>query len=302
MAADKQIRFQDYLKEEVDRVRGAYYPVKAGFFRQAFVRHTLTKRLHPNPEDEFCHPDIGPNYSIIGKYKEAFRRGNNILPIRASEEGDSFCEPLMVQKARPDGYLILNGHHRWAAAFITGVRVVDVKVVNLTEEKDIRKMLERARSDRRVTLDLDEVVFCDKDDAFAEKTMPFPLNRIYKERVRQGIPALFHFLNVSNLDIWVYSSKYHSMEYVYYYFRRLGVRLTGVVTGTGRKNGAKGNSEEIKKLMETKYASTIHIDAQSVMRTVTGSRECDEQALSGSPETWSREVIDAIVAWEKAEK
>lgn len=29
------------------------------------VKSVRTDRLHPNPDDEFCFPDVGPNYGII---------------------------------------------------------------------------------------------------------------------------------------------------------------------------------------------------------------------------------------------
>ena len=37
-------------------------------------------------------------------------------------------EPLPVQKISPDGYLILNGHHRWAAAHLSGMKSIDVEI------------------------------------------------------------------------------------------------------------------------------------------------------------------------------
>ena len=206
---------------------------------------------------------------------------------------------LIVEKAKPDGYLILNGHHRWAAAFRTGVDRLNIHVVNLTHKKDIQDMLRRGRSDKRVTLDLDEVVFCGKEDPYHEKPLSFPLSRIYKERVRVGIPALFHFLTRRGYDIWVYTSEYYSVDYIRTFFKHMGVRLTGIVTGTGRKSSEWAeHGEELKKQIATKYAATLHIDGSMVLRTFSGTGECAEYPLSGSPETWSREVMDAVQAIE----
>ena len=57
--------FQVFLDQEVNKVKGIYYPVKSGFLTQAFVRKAAPKKLHPNPGDEFCDSKIGPNYEII---------------------------------------------------------------------------------------------------------------------------------------------------------------------------------------------------------------------------------------------
>ena len=43
-------------------------------------------------------------------------------------------EPIPVEKMYPEGYMILNGHHRWAAALRLGQPEIPVKIVNLTHE------------------------------------------------------------------------------------------------------------------------------------------------------------------------
>lgn len=73
-------------------------------------------------------------------------------------------EPLTIEKLYPHGYLLLNGHHRWAAAMRVGLRRVPVEIVNLAQESDIKKILENSKHNKRVTLDLDEVVFKSNDD------------------------------------------------------------------------------------------------------------------------------------------
>jgi len=40
-------------------------PVQAGLPERLLVRKAPVSKLHPNPDDEFCNPSIGPNYKII---------------------------------------------------------------------------------------------------------------------------------------------------------------------------------------------------------------------------------------------
>ena len=201
----------------------------------------------------------------------------------------------MVQQANPDGYLILNGHHRWAAALRVGLNELKIKIVNLPQVTDVRKMLLRSRSDRRVTLDLDETVFCGEDDPHTIAPLRFPLNRIYPEKIRIGIPALLHYFNEHDYDVWVYTSKLYSMEYIKYLFKRRGVRLTGVLTGSGRTTASGADSlQEITDLLNTRYACTIHIDSAMLLRTFSGSKDRDEYPLDGDPETWPRRVMEAM--------
>ena len=292
--------FQIFLEEEVNKVKGIYYPVSAGFFRRAFIRKAACSRLHPNPGDEFCLPEVGPNYSIIAGYEKDYRIiRDDPSAVRFLNSG--IREPLVIEKTSPDGYMILNGHHRWAAALRVGIKRLPVHIVDLTRETDIRKMLDASRSDRRVTLDLDEAVFRAADDPCLEKALPFPLNRIYRERLRLGIPALFHALRSLGYDIWVYTAGYYSLDYLKLYFLHYHVPVTGIVTGTARKAAAgAGTAKELEKLVAGKYASTIHIDNEMILRTTSGSQDFDEFRLSGSSETWSREVLDALEEMNKA--
>ncbi len=294
--AGKKTWFEDYLAEEVKKYKGVYTPVKAGRLECMFVRKIDCERLHPNPDDLFCTPGVGPAYRIISEYEKMFL-------FNAKHEnyyGD--YEPVLVEKIYPDGYMIINGHHRWAAALRLGFSKIPVKVVNITHEEDIRKFLEQSRHDKRVTLDLDEVVFAKEGEKTARSTLPFPLNRMYPERLRLGIPGLFRYLNKSGYDIWVYTSKYYSMDYLRGLFNKYYVHVSGIVTGIARQAQI---SEEQKKHVESmianKYRTTIHIDTDSVLRIARGSKEFDDHSLSGSPEEWSKEIIEIISEMDKNE-
>lgn len=66
-------QFQAFLKEEIDKVNGIYYPVRMPFLLRILTRVARTRTLHPNPDDEFCIPSIGPNYEIISRYERDYQ-------------------------------------------------------------------------------------------------------------------------------------------------------------------------------------------------------------------------------------
>ena len=150
--------------------------------------------------------------------------------------------------------MILNGHHRWGAACRIGLDTLPIRIVDLTQESDFRKMLASSASERRVSLDLDEVIFRPADDPYLEKPLCFPLNRIYRERLRLGIPALFHMLNSDNYDICVYTAGYCSLDYLRYCFKHYSIRVTGIVTGMARK---APSGTDTRKEMEALLNSNI---------------------------------------------
>ena len=290
---ENTLAFQTYLEEEVKKVKGLYVPVSAGFLRRLLIRRAACKKLHPNPDDEFCSPKIGPNSGIISKYVKEYRAHGTY-----SSAGHD-CDPLIVEKIRPEGYLILNGHHRWAAAIMTQQRTLPIEIVDLPKSEDIKKMLQHSRSERRVTLDLDEVVLCSGNEP-AEKPLSFPLSLRYSERLRLGIPALFHFLNSRDYDIWVYSSNYYSFTHIQKLFWLYHTRVTGIVTGTGKKGHVDNAIQQrMKKYISEHYATTIHIDGQGMLRVDNHTGSYEEFTFNGSGTDWSAQIMDLIGALDK---
>lgn len=276
-------KFAEFLAGEVRKYQGLYVPLLSSALRRAIVRQLPCKKLHPNPEDEFCDPKIGPNYEIISKYREeVLRDRRNNDPI--------FGEPIMVERMKPDGYMLLNGHHRWAAAVMMEVKWVKVRILNATRLADIQRVLGRSRHEKRATLDLDEVVFQSQKQEPAEKRVPFPLNLRYSRRLRLGVPALISYLDAHGYDVWVYSSRYYSPEYIRALFRLKHVRVTGLVTGSRPGHGRKAIENEMKN----HYHTTLSIDRESLLRVNHLTKSYEEYPLDSGKDDWSAQVIDRI--------
>lgn len=280
--------FEEFIKNEIDSQKGVCHPARAGMLERLFVMKTSITKLHPNPDDEFCFPDIGPNYGIISDYSSKFLFNiKHALPVME--------EPLMIQKIRPHGYMILNGHHRWAAARRIGLKRVPVRIVNTTSESDIRQMLESTAHDMRATFDLDEVIFRPADDPHIEKKPGFIRFGIQRKALRAGIPALFSWLVRNGYDVWVYSSNFYSTDDIARYFRRYQTPVTGIITGMKKKKSGQSTvSDETRKLMENKYQVTVHIDNDLVLVTRGRAGEFEEKEIESDPGQWSRQVISIL--------
>ncbi|AOZ95403.1 ParB N-terminal domain-containing protein [Butyrivibrio hungatei] len=279
-----------YIAEEMARFEGRCFPVKTGMIKRLLTKRQRCKNLHPNPDDEFSKPEVGPSYRIISEYEQKIRRAKEHT---YEEEKD----PIIIEKMYPEGYMIINGHHRWAAALRMGVPDIFVKIVNLTHEADLRLMLERSTHDKRVTFDLDEVVFGKEGEEALERGLSFPFSLEYKERLRIGIPALFNHLSVLGYDIWVYSSNFYSFDYLKQLFKRYHVKVDGVVTGIAKRS--QEAKDKYNKLIAEKYKSTIHVDRNMVLKTYTGSKEFEEKEIPLSDLSWSHAVMDIVDEMEK---
>ncbi len=289
--------FDEFVQNDVKKQKGVYMPVQASLAERLTTRHLPMEKLHPNPDDEFAFPDIGPNYQIISKYVE------DIMTAYRMKLEPFDDDPIIVEKLHPEGYLILNGHHRWAAAMRMHLKKIRVKIVNLALESDIKKIIEKSEHNKRATLDLDEVVFKSGGKKGLEKPLGFPYNLRYKQRLRLGIPALFYALSKRGYDIWVYSSNYYSIDDIRDFFRCYHVYVDGIITGLAKKNAQTNKkSNKIEKLMSSKYGITLHIDDDMLLRTKKQTAEFEEYKLDVPPEEWAKKAITIIEEIERNEK
>ena len=204
------------------------YPFTRAFSRGCSSRDGLLQS-HANPADEFSMDSVGPSYRIIGEYEKKFRDALRM-------EGRAIDEPLTVEKLRPHGYLLLNGHHRWAAAMRCGIKRVPIKIINCASESDIKTILEKSQHDKRAAIDLDEIIFRSPDYKYLEKkAFTFPFSLRFKQRIRLGIPALFYSLSQHGYDIWVYAAEFYSIDDIRKVFKAYSVHVDGIITGVAKR-------------------------------------------------------------------
>ena len=87
--------FDKFIAEEIKKYEGHAFPVKSGLLTRLMVKKADCTKLHPNPDDEFSFPDVGPSYRIIGEYEQKIRN--------AEKHGQPPVEePLIVEKMYPD--------------------------------------------------------------------------------------------------------------------------------------------------------------------------------------------------------
>ncbi|MBQ7274767.1 MAG: ParB-like nuclease domain-containing protein [Clostridiales bacterium] len=280
--------FEKKIYDDVQKQKGTSFTVKASLLERLLVRKTACSNLHPNAEDEFTFENVGPSMRIIGEYEEKFRYNQrHNQPI--------FDDALIVEKLHPKGYLLLNGHHRWAAAMRCQIKKVPIKIVNLAQDSDIKKILENSKHDKRVTLDLDEVIFRSDNDKYVEAVPKFRLIK-FKKKLKLGVPALFHYLSKHGYDIWVYSAQYYSIDDIQRFFRAYSVHVDGIITGTEKRKASNAASAvQREKMIAAKYKQTLHIDNDMVLMTgdVEGAKY-KKYDLSVPADEWSRKAIDII--------
>ncbi len=287
-------QLEEYVAKDIEERKGVSIPVHAGLLERLLVRKVSCQKLHPNAEDEFSIPSVGPSHKIISKYESQFRT--------AMKRGDPpFDDPLIVEKLRPNGYLLLNGHHRWAAAMRCNIKKVPIRIINYASESDIKTILKKSQHDKRVTIDLDEVIFRSPDYEYLEKkAFIFPLSLRFKQRVRLGVPALLYYFAQHGYDIWVYASEFYSIDDIQKFFKAYSVRVDGIITGVGKRDQNNSESEKrMKELINNKYQMTLHIDNDAILETHNKTKKFAEYEINATGEEWSQKAIAIVEEIEK---
>ena len=145
----------------------------------------------------------------------------------------------------------------------------------------------------RVSFDLDEVLFVSPKTHQTEPELIFPLNRIFKERLRLGTPELINKLQDLGYEVWVYTSSFRTERYIKCLFRCYKVRFDGIVNGTRHLNEVqKGHREILPQKVPGKYNISLHVDDESVICSYGREYGFDAYQLDAPDEMWKEKIIE----------
>ena len=118
----------------------------------------------------------------------------------------------------------------------------------------------------RISFDLDEVLFVFPETHKTEPPLKFPLNKIYKERLRLGTPELINKLQELGYEVWVYTSSFRTEKYIKNLFRHYGVKFDGIVNGTRHlKEVQRNNATTLPQKLPSMYRISLHIDDEEIV-------------------------------------
>lgn len=144
----------------------------------------------------------------------------------------------------------------------------------------------------RISFDLDEVLFVDPGNHKTEKILPFPFNRIFKERLRLGTPELIKGLQKEGYEVWVYTSSFRTARYIKNYFRCYGVRFDGIVNGQRHQAEVqRGHKDTMPTKLPNRYQISLHVDDESIVATYGKSFGFEVYQLDAQDDDWKEKII-----------
>ena len=144
----------------------------------------------------------------------------------------------------------------------------------------------------RVSFDLDEVLFVSPETHKTEPALIFPLNLIFKERLRLGTPELVKKLQAMGYEVWVYTSSFRTEHYIRILFRLYGVRFDGIVNAIRHlKEVQRNNSTMLPQKMPSYYRISLHVDDETVICTLGRQYGFRTYQLDAQDDDWKEKII-----------
>jgi hypothetical protein len=145
----------------------------------------------------------------------------------------------------------------------------------------------------RISFDLDEVLFVDPNTFEIEDPPRFPLDRIYRERLRKGTVRLIHTLQEEEFEAWVYTSSFRSEKYIRSLFRCYGIRFDGIINAQRHlREVQKGHGHLLPQKVPGYYHIDLHVDDEDVIHQYGkqyGFKTC--KVCEPDPD-WVEKVLD----------
>lgn len=259
--------FKKLVLDDLERNAGLYHVIKAGTLERKLTKKKEITKIHPNPDDEFTDPEIGPNYGIVSNYADTFRKA-------IAYEDMSMLEPLVIEKLSTGEFMLLNGHHRWMAAHRVKLEKVPVEIANPVSVEEIEKALENSTRTKCISFDMDEVLFDEN------------------KSIRRGAAALFNELHLLGYDVWVYTGQYVSEEKILKMLKKQGTKVDGIINCFKKRTKSTGG--RITESFRSKFEKLLHVDNEMITCVDTKTKEVVMEELSKEKDKWAASVLAAV--------
>ncbi len=155
----------------------------------------------------------------------------------------------------------------------------------------------------RVSFDLDEVLFVSPKTHKTEPPLPFPLDRVFRERLRLGTPELINRLQELGYEVWVYTSSFRSEKYIRWLFRFYGIHFDGIVNGERHvREVQRNNGTTLPQKLPNRYRISLHVDDEAIVCSLGREYGYRTYQLNAPDDEWVEKIIKRAEEVKKLEE
>lgn len=154
----------------------------------------------------------------------------------------------------------------------------------------MKKMEDKVKM--RVSFDLDEVLFVLPETHRTEPALLFPLNKVFRERLRYGTPGLIRRLQRLDYEVWVYTSSFRSERYIKWLFFFYGVKFDGIVNGDRHmREVQRNNKTTLPQKLPNRYRISLHVDDETIVCAMGRQYGYRTYQLEAQDDDWEEKII-----------
>lgn len=147
----------------------------------------------------------------------------------------------------------------------------------------------------KISFDLDEVLFVSPVTHKTEPALPFPLNKIFIERIRFGAPKLIKELQNRGYEVWVYTSSFRTIRYIKWLFMFYGVRFDDIINGDRHLREVQRDRKELlPQKLPNRYRISLHIDDEEVVVSYGKAYGFDVFQLNAQDDEWEEKILERM--------
>ena len=147
----------------------------------------------------------------------------------------------------------------------------------------------------RVSFDLDEVLFGSLKTHKVEPPLPFPFERLYTERLREGTPQLIQTLKSMGVEVWVYTSSYRTEKYIRKLFSHYNVYFTDIINAQRHQAEIQfGHNHILPQKLPNRYHIDLHIDDEKVIADYGKDYGFAVHLMEAPDDEWADKIIALV--------
>lgn len=152
----------------------------------------------------------------------------------------------------------------------------------------------------KISFDLDEVLFVSPETHKTEPKLPFPLNKIFIERIRFGAPKLINELQNRGYEVWVYTSSFRTERYIKCLFRCYGVKFNEIVNAERHlREVQRDRKEMLPQKLPNRYRISLHIDDEEVVCSYGKAYGFEVFQLNAQDDEWEEKILERMAQIER---
>ncbi len=147
----------------------------------------------------------------------------------------------------------------------------------------------------KIAFDLDDtLVPTTTEFSVGSAPAPFPINVVFKERLRKGTIELLKGL-AKDHELWIYTTSLRGEYYIKLWFYALGIKIGGVINATRHAASLAGTEDSKYSKAPRPFGIDLLIDDQPGVGMECHAQGCQALIVQPSDHHWQQTIQEGLI-------